>query len=122
MLDTTNFDYLFAESERMSPDIDDEDLIIHPIPSQSSTLSSIPYLSSQKLRFISQNVMKSHVVTHSLLNIASFSPFSADIILIQEPWYGRIGIDVITGKTIFGTPSHRDWMCILSIHRNHTPH
>ena len=65
--------------------------------------------------------MKSNALMHSLLNVSSSSPFATDIILFQEPWYGRIGIDVVSGQDIFGTPSHRDWMCILPSFHNQAP-
>jgi len=37
----------------------------------------------------------------------------SDIILLQEPWYGRIGIDHISGNDIRGPCSHPDWLAIL---------
>jgi hypothetical protein len=120
------FDYLFDELERFSPDIDESDLFVPNVSSSSQNSSSIPPISSyipisSSLRIVSQNVMKSNVAIHSLLSVSSSRPFTADILLIQEPWYGRIGIDVITGKDIFGTPSHRDWMCILPTHGDLPP-
>jgi ribonuclease HI len=120
------FDYLFDELERFSPDIDESDLFVPNVSSSSQNSSLIPPTSSyipisSSLRIVSQNVMKSNVAIHSLLSVSSSRPFTADIILIQEPWFGRIGIDVITGKDILGTPSHRDWMCILPTHGDLPP-
>jgi hypothetical protein len=120
------FDYLFDDLEHFSPNIDESDLFILNVSSSSQNSSSIPPVSSyipvsSSLCIVSQNIMKSNVVIHSLLSVSSSRPFTADIILIQEPWYGRIGINVITGKDILGIPSHRDWMCILPIHGNLPP-
>jgi hypothetical protein len=103
---STNFDSLFAELEAFSPELDDADIFVPPLSSSPSVSSSDHSVPPSKILFISQNVMKSNVVTHSLLNISSSKGYPADVILIQEPWFGRIGIDVITGKDIFGCPSH----------------
>ena len=124
-----DFDSLFAELETFDPDIDVSDLYVPPsIPSSSSQSSNIvpnfPFTQTNdfsSLCFVSQNVMKSNTCIHSLLNISSSPPFAADIILIQEPWYGRIGIDVISGKDIYGIPFHRDWMSILPPHGDQPP-
>jgi len=66
------------------------------------------------------NTMKSNYVTHVLLNSASLRnsdtdhsvPIS-DIILIQEPWIGKIGLDVKSGADVLGPNSHPDWTAIL---------
>ena len=127
MTDTTSFfDNLFTELESFDPEIDVSDLYVPPsIPSsQSSNIPNFPFIQPHELsslHFISQNVMKSNTCIHSLLNISSSHPFATDIILIQEPWYGRIGIDVISGKDIYGVPSHRDWMSILPPHGDQPP-
>ena len=123
MMDHTSFDQLFAELELFSPIIENSDLseISYDSPSQDSFISPSNFpISSSKLRFVSQNAMKSNVLMHSLLNVSSSNPFSTDVILFQEPWYRRIGIDVTSGQDIFGTPSHRDWMCILPSFHNQT--
>ena len=65
--------------------------------------------------------MKSNVVTHALLNIASSHPNRADIIFIQEPWWGRISLDVKSGNPIMGLPSHPDWTAILPSAPNQRP-
>ena len=124
-----HFDSLFSQLETFSPTLDDDDLFAPvssssrspDVPNVAPCLTSphalspppIPSSPSLNLRFVSQNAMKSNYAIHSLLNVSSSGNFVADIILIQEPWFGRIGIDVISGHDILGCPSHPDWQCIL---------
>ena len=109
MTDFTDFDQLFAKLESFSPIIEDADLsgIPHVSSSPDSFIlpSNLPSVSSSKLCFISQNTMKSNALMHSLLNVSSSSPFATDIILFQEPWYGRIGIDVVSGDRLPTIPA-----------------
>ena len=71
MTDFTDFDQLFAELESFSPVIEDADLseIPHVSSSPDSFIlpSNLPSVSSSKLRFVSQNAMKSNALMHSLL-------------------------------------------------------
>ena len=124
-----HFDSIFSQLESFSPTLDDDDLFAPvssasqspvdshrvPLPAVSHAPPPLPVASlpSLKLCFVSQNVMKSNYAIHSLLNVSSSGRFVADIILIQEPWFGRIGINVISGHDILGCPSHPDWQCIL---------
>ena len=117
-MNNTTFEALFSELETFSPTLDNEDIFSLPpslpLSQRSSSPPCIPLPSvSLKLRFVSQNIMKSNYAIHSLLNVSSSGRFVADVILIQEPWFGRIGIDVISGLDVLGCPSHPDWQCIL---------
>jgi len=105
-----NFNDIFSNLEHFSPELDDWDIFL---PVHSSSSSSPNNDITQPLHFISQNVMRSNAVTHSLLNIVSSHTYQADVILLQEPWFSQIGIDVISSKDILGCPAHPDWMCIL---------
>lgn len=97
-----------------SPTVKDEDLFIPPTqpPSPPFPVSNLP--ASSQIRIVSQNTTKSNATIHSLLNVCSahlsdgidINPFTADIILIQEPWFSQIGINVISGQPILGLPSY----------------
>ena len=119
----TNFESIYADLESFSPKLEDSDLFIPLLTSSNIFPSPLPSVdhSFSILRLISQNVNKSNHIIHSLVNVSSLWPFSTDIILIQEPWYAQIDIDVTTGKDIYGTPSHKDWMCILPVHGKEPP-
>ena len=60
---------------------------------------SVTTSSPVTIRFIQHNCMKSTIAMDSILEIAAHT---ADIVLIQEPWYGL-------GRTI----SHPSFECIL---------
>ena len=45
------------------------------------------------IRCYSQNVNKSNTVQHALLNDSLLAPKGRDLIFLQEPWYGKIGLD-----------------------------
>ena len=46
---------------------------------------------------------------------AATIPPSADIILVQEPWYDPIGIDTKTGHRHHGLPALNDWIGVLPV-------
>ena len=117
-MNNTTFDALFSELETFSPVLDNKDIFFPPLSPSLSPPLSVPLCDSSlsvslKLRFVLQNVMKSNYAIHSLLNVSSSGRFVADVILIQEPWFGKIGINVISGHDILGCPSHSDWQYIL---------
>ena len=77
------------------------------------TSSTLPL----KLNFLSQNVMKLNILQHAILNNA-LSGLGKDIILLQEPWHGRIGLDYERQSTEsrsekLGTVNNREWIQIL---------
>ena len=113
-----NFDALFSELLSFSPEIDDADIFVPSSSSSSSSPSAPPHHSSSSsskrpIRFLSQNVNRSNVTTHALLNSSSLSSSTFDIVLIQEPWFGFIGTNTSTGSDIRGTVAHRDWVCLI---------
>ena len=110
--DPNNFDNLFENLERFSPEIDESDLYDPPqdLQTHASTSSSLP-LSNFNIRFLSQNVNKSNAITHSLLNSCGHQ---TDIFLTQEPWFSKIGIDVQTGADKIGVPNHPQFNHVTS--------
>jgi hypothetical protein len=111
MIDTTTLlDNLIA----FSPKAEDEDLYV---PSTQSTSTSFRSLTSDFIIY-SQNVHKRNSTTHTVLSVASSMKPPADLILIQEPYYGKIGTNpkMAQGNPItdvYGCPKHRDWQAIL---------
>lgn len=118
---------LYDHLDRFSPKIESPDIIPASFLSSydSSKPSSTP-IPFSTLCFISQNINKGNINTHSLLN--SFLPWSsaissnvtptnpsltADIVMVQEPWWGRISIDTTTNRDIIGTVNHKEWTRIL---------
>lgn len=121
-LTDAEFNLLFKQLERFSPELDESDIIAHAPTPSSSDPSLLPTpLPTQFLSVISQNVMKSNIVTHALSNIASSHSNRADIILVQEPWWDWIGLDVKSGEPILGLPTHPDWVAILPSAPDHRP-
>jgi len=45
------------------------------------------------VRMFSQNVNKSNTLTHALLNEETMDRLICDLILLQEPWHSKIGVD-----------------------------
>src|ERR1700679_2329746 len=119
MFNDNEYDTLLSNLLSFSPTVENEDLFIPPDIPSSPEPSNLP--APSQIRIVSQNTMRSNAAIHSLLNISSAqlldgvdtNPFTSDVILIQEPWYGRIGIDITSGQDILGLPSHRDWISIL---------
>jgi len=116
-LDDIDFNTLLVNMIAFDPHtIDDEDLYI-PSPHPSTlTKSSSPFPSD--FIIFSQNTHRSNTAVHSILSIASSMRPPADLILIQEPYYARIGINpkMAQGNLIsdvFGCPKHRDWQAII---------
>ena len=64
-------------------------------------------MSLRPLRVLQLNIARSNVRMHALLN----SLTSFDIVLFQEPWYGRVGTQrsdsVATGIDVQGTAANR---------------
>jgi len=111
MIDTTSLlDNLISFD--ISPDNDD---LYVPSAHSSSPSVSLP---PSSFTIYSQNVRKSNPTLHAVLsNTSSLSP-PADLILIQELRYGRIGVNaqMAQGNPIteqFGCPKHKDWQAIL---------
>ena len=72
------------------------------------------------VRMFSQNVNKSNTLTHTLLNEETMNRLTRDIILLQELWHGRIGVDYERQSTKAesvkkGTVNHKDWIVIPPI-------
>jgi ribonuclease HI len=63
--------------------------------------------------FMSVNVARSHPRLSTILN-SSFD--SVDILYVQEPWYGRIGVgpsdDDPDGEEVLGTQRHQGWVAL----------
>jgi len=94
---------------------DNDDLYV-PSAHSSSPPCSLPPSSS--FTIYSQNVRKSNITLHAVLSDASSLSPPADLILIQEPWYGRIGVNaqMAQGNPItdqFRCPKHKDWQAVL---------
>ena len=112
MIDTTHLlDNLISFD--ISPD--DDDLYV-PSTHTSSPSASLPPSSS--FTIYSQNVRKSNTTLHAVLSDASSLSPPADLILIQEPWYRRIGVNaqMAQGNPItdqYGCPKHKDWQAVL---------
>jgi len=113
---------------------DDEDNYVPsppPISSSSPSSSSTPHhiisgqhslpakpVTQDPFTIFSQNARKSNTTTHAILNVASSLSPPADLILIQEPYFGKIGINAQMAQgnpivDVLGTPKHRDWQAIL---------
>jgi hypothetical protein len=62
-------------------------------------------------RVLQLNVARSNTRMHGILNDDDYSEF--DIILFQEPWYGRTGLErssaLTTGEPIYGTIANTAW-------------
>jgi len=123
-----NLSALFDQLDTFSPIIETPDLLPFELfPSQSSDSSvQSPILPvSPPLRFVAQNVNKSNIAMHTLLNsylpwssnTPSISPpnpcLTADIIMIQEPWWGRIGGDMQTDLDKLGSVNNNEWTIVL---------
>jgi len=114
---TDDFDKLLENLITFSPKPDEDDLYVpssHP-PSPDPR-SSTP-LPSDFVVF-SQNAHKRNSTTHAILQIASSLSPPADLILIQEPHFGRIGVNtgMAQGNPIYdvhGCPKHQDWQAII---------
>jgi len=94
---------------------DDDDLYVPSAHSSSPPVSLPP---SSSFTIYSQNVRKSNITLHAVLSDASSLSPPADLILIQEPWYGRIGVNaqMAQGNPItdqFECPKHKDWQAII---------
>jgi hypothetical protein len=79
----------------------------------------IPPFNQLELRFLTQNVMKSNTLQHTLLN-DTLHTHQSDVLLLQEPWYGRIGSDYERQSTEVenikhGTVNNPEWIQILPI-------
>ena len=82
-----------------------------PPPNLSSpTPLKSPPAPHSPLRFFQNNVNHSNPTTHTILN-SSIGHF--DIILLQEPWAGRIGSDLThgarKGHEVHGMPQQHSW-------------
>ena len=94
---------------------DDNDLYVLSAHSSSPSVSLPP---SSSFTIFSQNVRKSNTTLHAVLSDASSLSPPADLILIQEPWYGHIGVNaqMAQGNPItdqHGCPKHKDWQAVL---------
>ena len=80
-------------------------------PTPLSPRSSVP-----PIRFLQNNVHRSNVITHTLLNSCTEH---FDILLLQEPWRGRIGTgrsDTSSGGVdIYGGPQQRSWTQFIPV-------
>jgi len=106
---------LLKNTTAFSPEPDDDDIYD---PSSHPTSSSLPDVLPTNFIIFSQNAHKGNSTTHAILNIASSVRPPTDIVLIQEPWYGKIGVDAKMAQgnpitTKYGCPSHPDWQSIL---------
>ena len=68
-------------------------------------MNSTTYSPPLDIRVLQINAHRSPNVTYAILHEAT-NHF--DIIFMQEPWYGRIGMD----DTLVGPKAHRDWQPI----------
>src|SRR5712691_5144800 len=72
-------------------------------------------MTDKPIRIASVNLHKSSVTAHGLLQKSNF-----DIILVQEPWYGRINTlrndDDPDGTAVLGTTHNDMWECFLPCH------
>jgi hypothetical protein len=68
-------------------------------------------MNSHPTRVLQLNAARSNTRMHGILNDDEFAEF--DIILFQEPWYGRIGLErsavSSAGEPIYGTISNAAW-------------
>ena len=69
-----------------------------------------------EIRFFQNNVNRSNTLTHALLNSMCGK---CEVILIQEPWRGRIGTARNdrdpSGSEIFGEPQQRNWLQFIPV-------
>ena len=112
------FDKLLENTYTFEPAPDDDDLYV-PSSQPTTSSSQIPH-SPLPSNFVvySQNAHRSNSCMHSILSIASSMTPAADIIFIQEPYYGKIGINAGMAQgnpifDVFGCPKHRDWQAII---------
>jgi len=89
--------------------INDEDIYV-PSTQQSTSTNATTI---NDFIIYSQNVHKNNVTVHTILSQASTISPPADIILIQEPYYAKIGVNpqMAQGNPIydvFGSPKHPD--------------
>ena len=108
------FEELLTNTIAFDPIPDDEEFYLPSTQNSSSSTSPFP----SDFVIFSQNAQKSNTITHSILSIASSMRPPADIILIQEPYYGKIGTNpqMAQGNPIFnnwGCPKHKDWQALL---------
>jgi len=118
-LDDIDFDTLLANTVPFDNNLklDDDDLYIpssHPTSSSNSSVSPFP----SDFVIYSQNAHCRNTTVHSILSIASSMRPPADLILIQEPYFGKIGVNpqMAQGNPIFdvhGCPKHKDWQAII---------
>ena len=80
-------------------------------PTPLSPRSTIP-----PIRFLQNNVRRSNIITHTLLNLCTEH---FDILLLQEPWRGRIGTgqsdSFPSGVDIYGGPQQRLWTQFIPV-------
>ncbi|KZT33614.1 hypothetical protein SISSUDRAFT_992856, partial [Sistotremastrum suecicum HHB10207 ss-3] len=67
---------------------------------------------TKPVRILQLNTNRSSEICHALLNTA-VNDF--DILIIQEPWWGTIGVGPIDVDKILGPTSHPAWQPILPI-------
>jgi ribonuclease HI len=67
------------------------------------------------IKVLQLNVARSNARMHGILNDDDFAEF--DIILFQEPWYGRIGLErsstAVGGTPIYGSVANPAWISYL---------
>ena len=72
-------------------------------------------MSERPIQIMSVNVHRRNVIQHGLLHSSSY-----DILLIQEPWFGRINVTRTDndpdGVEIQGTVANNMWECFLPPH------
>jgi hypothetical protein len=115
------FDSLLENIQSFSLIPDDDEFYLPNISSSPSSVSPPPISSSptpSDFVIFSQNAHKSNKTTHAILNIASSMSPPADLILIQEPWFGKVGVNpqMAQGNPIidnYGCPKHKDWQAVL---------
>ena len=120
---TDDFNNLSENLIAFSPNPDDDDLYVPSSHPPSSDPHSSTPLPSDFVVF-SQNAHKCNSTTHAILQIASSLSPPADLILIQEPYFGRIGVNtgMAQGNPIYdvhGCPKHTDWQPIVPLFSPH---
>ena len=85
-----------------------------PAPPPSTPPTNTP--ANTDIRFFQNNVNRSNTLTHALLNSMCGK---YEVILIQEPWRGRIGTarddQNPNGSEIFGEPQQRNWLQFIPV-------
>lgn len=113
-----------TSSSAVSDPLLDTPLIFHDLPYadvsfDSPTVSLFSRPSFLCISFFSLNVNKANYIGHAILN--SFVG-SADIVLFQEPWKGRIGMSRSDsspgGTTIYGMVHQRSWTSYIPVPGN----